>query len=72
MSLDNTTYHIPVLLEEAIAEMAIRPDGTYCDLTLGGGGHSAAAGATVTGSLNDGKAAILRAIAQVTGLQVDA
>ena len=40
MSLDNTTYHIPVLLEEAIAEMAIRPDGTYCDLTFGGGGHS--------------------------------
>ena len=40
MSLDNTTYHIPVLLEEAIREMAIRPDGTYCDLTFGGGGHS--------------------------------
>lgn len=40
MSLDNTTYHIPVLLEEAISEMAIRPDGTYCDLTFGGGGHS--------------------------------
>jgi 16S rRNA (cytosine1402-N4)-methyltransferase len=40
MSLDNTTYHIPVLLEEAIREMAIHPDGTYCDLTFGGGGHS--------------------------------
>ena len=40
MSLDNTTYHIPVLLEEAIREMAIRPDGTYCDLTFGGGGPS--------------------------------
>ncbi|MBR7116048.1 MAG: 16S rRNA (cytosine(1402)-N(4))-methyltransferase RsmH [Alistipes sp.] len=40
MSLDNTTYHIPVLLEEAIREMDIRPDGTYCDLTFGGGGHS--------------------------------
>lgn len=40
MSLDNTTYHIPVLLEEAIREMAICPDGTYCDLTFGGGGHS--------------------------------
>ncbi|MBQ1280723.1 MAG: DHH family phosphoesterase [Oscillospiraceae bacterium] len=39
---------------------------------LGGGGHSAAAGATMTGTLADGKAAILRAIAQVTGLQVDA
>lgn len=40
MSSTNTTYHIPVLLEEAVAEMNIQPDGTYCDLTFGGGGHS--------------------------------
>lgn len=40
MSSANTTYHIPVLLEEAVAEMNIQPDGTYCDLTFGGGGHS--------------------------------
>ncbi len=39
---------------------------------FGGGGHSAAAGATVSGSLEDGRREILRAIAQVTGLQVDA
>ena len=40
MSTDNTTYHIPVLLEAAVSELDIHPDGTYCDLTFGGGGHS--------------------------------
>ncbi len=40
MSLDATTYHVPVLLEESVSLMDIRPDGTYCDLTFGGGGHS--------------------------------
>lgn len=34
------TYHIPVLLSEAIDMLAIRPDGLYVDLTFGGGGHS--------------------------------
>ena len=40
MSNDNTTYHVPVLLEESIELLDIKPDGTYCDLTFGGGGHS--------------------------------
>ena len=40
MSLDATTYHVPVLLEDSVNLMDIRPDGTYCDLTFGGGGHS--------------------------------
>lgn len=40
MSADNTTYHIPVLLESAVNELDIQPSGTYCDLTFGGGGHS--------------------------------
>ena len=40
MALDATTYHVPVLLEESVNLMDIRPDGTYCDLTFGGGGHS--------------------------------
>ena len=40
MSTDNTTYHVPVLLEESIELLDIKPDGTYCDLTFGGGGHS--------------------------------
>jgi len=35
-------YHKPVLLELAINMLGIRPDGTYIDATLGGGGHSEA------------------------------
>ncbi len=34
------TYHIPVLLHECIEGLKIRPDGTYVDVTFGGGGHS--------------------------------
>ena len=33
-------YHIPVMLHECLAGLDIRPDGTYVDLTYGGGGHS--------------------------------
>ena len=32
--------HTPVLLEETIEGLSIRPEGTYVDGTLGGGGHS--------------------------------
>lgn len=35
-----TSYHIPVLLAESIDVLDIKPDGTYVDLTFGGGGHS--------------------------------
>ena len=35
-----TTYHIPVLLAPAVDGLDIRPDGTYVDVTLGGGGHT--------------------------------
>ena len=34
--------HEPVLLQEVLQWMAARPDGVYCDGTLGGGGHSGA------------------------------
>lgn len=34
------TYHIPVLLNESIDGLNIRPDGIYVDVTFGGGGHS--------------------------------
>lgn len=34
------TYHIPVLLEQAIEGLNVHPDGVYADLTFGGGGHS--------------------------------
>ncbi len=32
--------HLPVLLDEVIAGLNIRPDGVYVDGTAGGGGHS--------------------------------
>lgn len=34
--------HIPVLLNEALEYLNVKPDGTYVDCTLGGGGHSLA------------------------------
>ena len=34
------TYHIPVLLNEVISGLKIKPNGIYVDLTLGGAGHS--------------------------------
>lgn len=37
---EETTYHIPVLLMPSVDGMNIRPDGTYVDVTFGGGGHS--------------------------------
>ena len=40
MSTEQTTYHVPVLLQASVDGMNIRPDGTYVDLTFGGGGHS--------------------------------
>lgn len=33
-------YHVPALLNESIDGLNIQPDGTYLDLTFGGGGHS--------------------------------
>lgn len=35
-------YHIPALLPQALEALDIRPDGTYVDVTYGGGGHSRA------------------------------
>ncbi|HET6245578.1 MAG: 16S rRNA (cytosine(1402)-N(4))-methyltransferase RsmH [Bacteroidetes bacterium] len=34
------SYHNPVLLKECIEGLNINPDGTYVDVTFGGGGHS--------------------------------
>ena len=34
--------HTPVLLDEVLAGLAVRPDGRYCDGTFGRGGHTAA------------------------------
>ena len=38
--MSGTYTHRPVLLEECIQGLAIRPDGLYIDGTLGRGGHS--------------------------------
>jgi len=35
-----SNYHNPVMLQECIEALDIKPDGTYVDVTFGGGGHS--------------------------------
>ena len=34
--------HVPVLLEEVLAQISPAPGGLYADVTLGGGGHARA------------------------------
>ncbi len=34
-------YHQPVMLQESVDALAIKPGGIYIDVTFGGGGHSA-------------------------------
>ncbi len=43
--------HIPVLLDEVLEWLAIKPDGIYVDVTLGAAGHSAA----IAGRLSSGR-----------------
>lgn len=38
----NETYHTPVMLEQTLEGLNLRPEGVYADLTFGGGGHSRA------------------------------
>ena len=40
MIITAETYHVPVLLQESIDGLDIKPDGVYVDVTFGGGGHS--------------------------------
>ena len=40
--MNDVVYHIPALLEECLNGLNINPDGTYVDVTFGGGGHSRA------------------------------
>ena len=37
---EQPVYHIPVLLQESIEGLNIKPNGIYVDCTFGGGGHS--------------------------------
>ena len=34
-------YHIPVMFEECMEALCIKPEGIYFDGTLGGGSHTA-------------------------------
>ncbi|MBE8715481.1 16S rRNA (cytosine(1402)-N(4))-methyltransferase RsmH [Sphingobacterium hungaricum] len=38
--MTNLVYHVPVMLQECMEGLNIHPDGTYVDVTFGGGGHS--------------------------------
>ena len=40
--MNQVVYHIPALLDECLNGLSIKPDGTYVDVTFGGGGHSRA------------------------------
>ncbi len=40
MTEETLTYHVPVLLKESIDGLNVTPQGTYVDVTFGGGGHS--------------------------------
>ena len=40
MATFDLPYHIPVLAQACIDGLNIRPNGTYVDVTFGGGGHS--------------------------------
>lgn len=37
---DEPSYHVPVMLKEAVDALSIHSDGIYVDCTFGGGGHS--------------------------------
>lgn len=40
--MEESVYHVPVLLQEVVESLQVREDGVYVDATFGGGGHSKA------------------------------
>jgi 16S rRNA (cytosine1402-N4)-methyltransferase len=40
--MENYEYHNPVMLQECLEGLQIKPDGIYVDVTFGGGGHGKA------------------------------
>jgi 16S rRNA (cytosine1402-N4)-methyltransferase len=40
--MDEKPWHYPVLLEESLSYLALKPNGVYVDMTTGLGGHTAA------------------------------
>jgi 16S rRNA (cytosine1402-N4)-methyltransferase len=40
--MDERPWHYPVLLEESLSYLALKPNGVYVDMTTGLGGHTAA------------------------------
>ena len=58
--------HIPVLLEEVLEWLQIKPDGIYVDATLGAGGHSAA----IAARLSSGKGRLISLDRDAQALQI--
>ncbi|MBR7091659.1 MAG: 16S rRNA (cytosine(1402)-N(4))-methyltransferase RsmH [Clostridia bacterium] len=49
MGTYDSAYHRPVLLEQTLDMLCVRPDGVYVDGTAGGGGHSLAIASRLQG-----------------------
>ncbi len=50
--MEGQAYHIPVLLNESVDGMDIKPGGVYVDVTFGGGGHSTEVARRINGDGN--------------------
>ena len=49
--MEETAWHYPVLLEEVLRYLAVKPDGIYADMTAGLGGHLRAIASRLTTGL---------------------